>query len=179
MKQIKIILLFVLLAGISSTCKKYPEDNFISLRTAKERLAGNKDGSGKLWQFVSLDVNGVDSTATFLNNHRHVYYLHFLRAGALGGSSCKNEQGVFAKDINNKPYPISGGCGGTSSWGFDFANHKDLNNGDFLFWPNDSIGGYQLKPTSISWRIKKLYKNDFFFDIEEQGYNYHFKYKEK
>ncbi len=60
MKNIKIILLFVFLAGILSTCKKYPEGPIISFKTKMARVVGS-------WNIGKYTVNGSDSTQALLS----------------------------------------------------------------------------------------------------------------
>ena len=38
-----------------TTCKKYPEDKFFSLRTVKQRLENE-------WQIQKIEINGSDAT---------------------------------------------------------------------------------------------------------------------
>ena len=49
-------MLFIFLAGILSTCKKYPEGPLISLRTKVQRLTGT-------WKVEKYLIDGADSTA--------------------------------------------------------------------------------------------------------------------
>jgi hypothetical protein len=52
---ISLVLLISLVALLFSTCKKYPEDEFISLRTVKQRLEAE-------WQIQKIEINGNDVT---------------------------------------------------------------------------------------------------------------------
>ncbi|MBI2721062.1 MAG: hypothetical protein HYX39_02690 [Bacteroidetes bacterium] len=56
--KIKHCILFIVLGLVITTCKKFPEDPFISLDTVKGRLKGN-------WKFESILYNGNDITATY------------------------------------------------------------------------------------------------------------------
>jgi hypothetical protein len=50
-----LLLLIFLVAVLFTTCKKYPEDEFISLRTVKQRLEAE-------WQIQKIEFNGNDVT---------------------------------------------------------------------------------------------------------------------
>ncbi len=52
---ISLLLLISLATMVFTTCKKYPEDEFISLRTMVNRLEGE-------WQIEKIEMNGNDAT---------------------------------------------------------------------------------------------------------------------
>ncbi len=52
---ISLLLLISFVAVLFTTCKKYPEDEFISLRTVKQRLEAE-------WQIQKIEINGNDVT---------------------------------------------------------------------------------------------------------------------
>jgi len=58
-KVFKIIVVLVALVCLFSSCHKYPEDPFISLRNPINRLMGTK------WKFTSYKINGVDHSHDF------------------------------------------------------------------------------------------------------------------
>jgi hypothetical protein len=50
-----LLLLISLVALLFTTCKKYPEDEFISLRTIRQRMEAE-------WQIKKIEINGSDVT---------------------------------------------------------------------------------------------------------------------
>lgn len=54
-KNISLLSVIVLTAVLFTTCRKYPEDEFISLRTVKQRLEAE-------WQIQKIEFNGNDVT---------------------------------------------------------------------------------------------------------------------
>ncbi|MBS1650995.1 MAG: hypothetical protein JSU07_03205 [Bacteroidetes bacterium] len=80
MKKITTILIIVtLFLG----CKKFPEDPFISLRTAKDRLSGT-------WKISYIKQNGIDVTPSFNTNTLNISNVR-VSFNFVGGSSGARE----------------------------------------------------------------------------------------
>ena len=89
MKPLPAILLFVFLAGGLSTCKKYPENDRIYLKSKKERVTGE-------YRIDYFEVDGIDSTSQVPAN-------------------CN--QYLFGPD-HSRPGTWIEGCGAPGGWGF-------------------------------------------------------------
>lgn len=64
----KVLFLFLVITATLSSCKKYEEDGFISLRTAKARLTGT-------WKAVkAYDKDGNDVSSTFTASNYQVKF---------------------------------------------------------------------------------------------------------
>ena len=85
-------LLFVFLASILSTCKKYPEGPFISFRAKEKRLLGS-------WKVAKYLVDGIDSTtAKYPNLSSSTCYFGFSHAAQYAGDSCDSVDGSWSFD---------------------------------------------------------------------------------
>jgi len=79
----KISVLTFIISSFFISCKKYPENEHISLRTPERRLYGT-------WEIADYTVDGIDSTEYFLQ----VYNYKFLRFKKPEGRSDRH---VFIK----------------------------------------------------------------------------------
>ena len=85
----KVIFIFLVFL-FSWGCEKFPEDKFVSLRTARQRIYGK-------WNFSSLTIDGADKTEEFRQNSIYGCQLEFVhdRSGQynMAYSNCKNGEG--------------------------------------------------------------------------------------
>lgn len=74
----KIFLVLLVITSVLSSCKKYEDDGFISLRTAKARLIGS-------WKAVkAFDKQGKDVSSTFTSMN---YQVRFDKDGKFNASA--------------------------------------------------------------------------------------------
>lgn len=113
MKKIYFIVIISLL--IFGSCKKYPEDPFISLKSPRSRLEGS-------WLLKKVTINGIDSTEQFFANAYCGCDIHFDEAGG--------ESAYIGKCSSNSIYS----CG--SKWMFD--NDRNIDMQGTLLYPQVS-----------------------------------------
>ena len=90
-KKYALFFLFIFLACIFCTCKKYPEGPFISLKTKENRVDGT-------WEVEKYLVNGVDSVAS---KYSPGCTINFYAKASSGGSrnisiQCEKSSGYWS-----------------------------------------------------------------------------------
>lgn len=167
---LKLVTIVIITITCFTTCKKYPEDPFISLRTVKQRMTGE-------WQFEGLEINGEDviykyndSLAPLSLNDFYFWFKFDLKNYGGGGKipllfvnkSTKNAHDAEDADVcgigfviqpkKSKKFYITG------SW--EYVVNKD---------PFSSKLIINLWGAGHDWNIKKLYKNKMVMQKEING----------
>ena len=156
MQHKKYILLFLFIAFCFTECKKYPDGGWIMFNKPYKRLI-NVEWSVEYWE-----VNGIDSTSTFLSNPCH--------AGGINNT--------FHFTAKKGTQSFGGGCGVSG----DFNFSKPYKNIEIIIDPY--LGGTPIPilapfPASgtIEWNIRKLTDSEFWIKTNYSGNDYiiHFK----
>lgn len=144
--KIKTLIIGILLLIFFTTCKKFPEDNFISIRTIEERLTG-------IWKVTQIKRNGVDITETYNDSIKPAIVSETLFEFSFGRKS--SVDGRIVNDLG-----ISGGVGGFNRLYFEIVKRKKI-----TFRPNVTLfhihnfGSLLIEDPSFD--IKELYKKKF------------------
>ncbi len=148
MGNIKILLLFISLAGVFSTCKKYPDGPLISFLSKQKRVRGE-------WQVESFTVNGVDSTTQL---------------------SC--DYFMFGPSSGDERQYVALGCstGGSINGVWNFTdNKKDLT---IYGNPSSNLGKTPFVTfSSLDWEIQRLTDKQMWLKINYNGKEYYTKFK--
>ena len=155
MKKLPVILLFVFLAGGISTCKKYPDGPWFSLRTAMARVAGS-------WKVESYIVNGNDSTDVINSRLPCEYIVRFSKPE-------KSSPGYCSISCT---YPLVGG--GTGSWGFG-ENKTQLR----IDGPTNNPTSQAFPPLGFTWNIQRLTNKEMWLKTNYAGNDYYIELKQK
>ena len=122
--KIKIIFLVAVLAGILTTCKKYPEGPLFSLRTKERRVIGS-------WTCQKYLIDGADSTSIkFPNSQCTADFFGKVGAGSIDNyhfvydcnSTAHLETGKWYLDGDKKSIVVSGTVQGTNLATFILAD---------------------------------------------------------
>ena len=156
MKISKYILLFLFVAFCFTDCKKYPDGGWIMFNKPYKRLTN-------IWWAVEYwEVNGVDSTATFLARP-------CISGGVNNAFSFNSKKGTSS---------LQGGC--MDEGNFDFSKpYKNITIKKFSY--SSSTSPTILAPFSgagsIEWSILKLTNSNFWIKTNYSGNDYiiHFK----
>lgn len=164
--KIKHCILFIVLGLVISTCKKFPEDPFISLRTVKMRLKTE-------WKLNKIIVNGTDYTQSY-------------------NDSLINEDFTSMKfDVNTNDVGLSDYIGVINTENkTSFVNYFNLNKNKTLFFrqwafnsgPNYTYDGTNLKHINNvlglgTYKILKLYNKHFIIETNYNSNTYEIQYK--
>jgi hypothetical protein len=174
MKKRNYILLFFLplLVYFLSTCKKYPEDSSISLRTSRARLQGE-------WKIDRIEVNQEDVTYKYKDSLPILItdYFFWFRCNYQYGSSSKEKENVFAINKSSKKVEEAmkkidvGGVGfyledKRSQFGFDGGSDRIPVKDSVAF---KILFRNLIAPTCKVLRIKSLYKGKLIVERRELG----------
>lgn len=165
--KLKIFFLFILVFGFFTTCKKYPEDKRLSLKTVKQRLTKHD------WYFTKFFINERDSTLSHLNYFTTSYYsdprvLHFkIKPFAYG-----TDGSVVDFYIENQ-FQFGTAFRSTA---FSLRDRKRNIHLALGYAPNDPNKNFWVE-NDIEWVIKKLTKTDFIIEKEFNNVKYRFEFK--
>jgi hypothetical protein len=133
--KLKHYILFALLIGLFTTCKKFPEDPFISLNTVQDRLKGT-------WKFVSIMHEGNEIISIYNDSIQPAsisdlqIHFSFGRKSTTTGNPIVNDFSIYS---------------GYLSMYFEIKKKK-------IFFKNN-VGGFfnKLFSSSEYFDIQKLY----------------------
>ncbi len=154
MKNIKIILLFIFLAGILPTCKKHPDGPTISLRTKKSRVMGH-------WDINKYLVNGADSTQSLLSR-----------------VSCATPIYFYQMDKGDKECSIS--CPPTT---YRYSNWFFEDDKKILAFSNSDTSSVSYPPLHLSgrakehWEIQRLTNKEMWLKTTTDNIEYYIELK--
>lgn len=137
--KLKHFIFFVLLGVVLTTCKKFPEDEFISLNTVKDRLKGN-------WKFESIKYHGNNITQTYNDSIAPYFIDDMVLNFSFGRTSTVNNQKV--NDLSIRP-----------AYGVMYFSISKTN---IFFRKNSALNTLNsIFLSSESFSIKKLYRGKF------------------
>ncbi len=153
--KIKFYIYFIFFGLILSTCKKYPEDKFISIGTSKNRLDGE-------WQLNKIEINGDDVGYKYndsLSPLRHTDYKFWFRFDRNLDKNSKETYDLFMINKSSKkvtPAIEEADVGGVS-FGLNVDKDKSLRVGS-------SFSKIPIKD-SVSFKILTKLFSDFSWDV--------------
>lgn len=185
MRELRLILILLLPLLFLTTCKKYPEDPFISLRTVKMRLEGE-------WQLERIEINGEnvgylynDSLAPFTFKDFKFWFVFDFAIETPVGTKKETKDVLVINTSSRKKS--------------DATNNVDISGTPFYFFPekektfiNVGTAGYLISTkeykistilfnllTTYSWRwqIKTLYNKVFVIEKNKDNLNYRISFK--
>ena len=157
-----------MLTFIFTSCKKYPEDPFISFRQPYKRLAGT-------WQITSYQINGVDHSHDFDS----LLYPNTLTNCLMFFSNRGPNSGDYSiADNNGHVLFISSGEYGVNrdkTIGFDgaylYSSIEKSTKFYFQFWKLTVRDSFSSNITN--WNIRELYSKTLHLSLN--GTDIHFK----
>ena len=131
-----------------NSCKKYPENPLIVLKSKKKRIVGE-------WEPIVFNINGKDSLASLKSDSCYGLY-NFNKDGS-----------IVVNQLNFLATPITG------NW--YFSENKNILTTDFYI-PSYSYGPY-CQNLITTWSILKLTKDDLWLNTWQSGVNYYVEFK--
>lgn len=170
---ISLLLLISLVAVLFTTCKKYPEDDSISLLTMRSRMNGE-------WQIERIETNGEDIKYRYNDSLAPLtiddfwFWIQFRISDYGSGSrdfifinkQSKNKQDAKNTDvcgIDLQIYPKKNKQFSTGGGPWNYISHTDKFSSKILL---NIIGRFQ------TWDIKKLYNNKMILERNTNGVKY-------
>lgn len=150
--------ILVIVIMINTSCKKYDEGPWISLRSKENRMDG-------VWNINKYMVNGYDSTSYFNKYEEATFRFNIDWSGQLS---------IYCTDHHINPNPR---MSLSSRWYWD--NNKQ----DILIEIYDSNDGVEppFSPLAVDntcdWEIKKLKKKEFYLETTDNGIHYRLELK--
>ena len=173
-KIIFIVAVFITLLSVFNSCKKYPEDKFISLRKPTNRLVGN-------WKIKEYTFNGND-VIDVINAQTKTFDLRDLEL------EINKKDGKIEQQYRFKPYNylnVDGRLMPLNSFTkyntFFFQSSSNGNKtGDSLFsYIFTTPLNYKGSKYSIPWDIKKLYLSKMHLQLKTDSGTYHIHFEKK
>jgi hypothetical protein len=130
-------------------CRKYKEDSFISLKSSYGRIKGT-------WHVVYYEVDGIDSTNYFYSSQ-----------------NTATQNVTFYHNDDKHEYECSWGAGDDTPFGID----KGKIDWACYYIPNRDANTFKLKYYNLG--ILKLYKSDFWVNVDAYGKHYFIKLKKQ
>lgn len=184
MRKILLYLSLLSLLFTLSTCKKYPEDPFISLRTVKMRLEGE-------WQLESIEINGEDAGFKYNDSLAPLtftdYKFWFSFGAKIDNSSQKYNLFLINKSSKSEESALNSIDVSGTRFSIYPTKDKDLliaNSFDQIAIKDSNSSGILLNlladnilSGAVVWQIKKLYKKELILQKEKKGILYRIKLK--
>jgi hypothetical protein len=172
-KNISLFSIIVLSAMMFSTCKKYPEDDSISLMTVRTRMSGE-------WKFEKIEINNEDIKNQYNDSLAPLtiddfwFWIQFRISDYGSGSrdfilinkQSKNKHDAKNTDvcgIDLQIYPKKNKQFSTGGGPWNYIPHNDKFSSKILL---NIFGRFQ------TWDIKKLYNNKMILERNSNGVKY-------
>ena len=162
----------LLVTLIFTTCKKFPEDKFISLRTVKQRLEGE-------WQLNKITIDGNDVGSVYNDSLPQSYdsYRFWFLYNQPVNDHTKEKADFFIINTSSKKSHDAFINTDVGAVRFDIGKKEGLAiyNGTRI---NDSLSFkilidlFSTYYISSKWQIKKLYKKQLVLEKDKDGKHY-------
>jgi hypothetical protein len=143
MRFIILISLLSIIIGLGACYKKYPEDDFISFRSPKNRLTNYY--KLKKWYFKKAKIDGVDATEEYKKNNPFHDWLAFNATW-----DCEEGSTIYARRVFEDTVYYNMECKDISLWQFSDDKTK-IEMNSFLLYPNDIRVDSSRSPKISYW----------------------------
>lgn len=180
--KIKILIIISASCLLFTTCKKYPEDNCISLRTVKMRLEGE-------WQLEKIEINGENVGNKYNDSLMPLTFKDYRFWFQFGTKIGNQKYNIFLINKSSKDASSALDNIDVSGTRFSISPKKDkhlliANSFDQIpikdFKSNTvmlNLIGDDILNGAVVWQIKKLYTKELIIEKEKKGNNYRIQFK--